>query len=360
MALKLVGQTVRTISIIISNYNYARYLEEAIQSALSQTYEHVQVIMVDDGSTDHSSQIIKKYEGKITTIFKENAGQASAFNVGFDASVGDIVIFLDSDDVLLPETGARVVAAFERDPSLVKVHYRLEIIDHEGRSLGRFVPASNVALPQGDLRSRLLFAPDDIAYPPCSGNAFSSASLRHILPMPEEPWRISADVYLLNLSALLGPISAIDHVGGLYRLHDRNAVHRGALDLERIRHTIQRTRLTNAMLADLARSLEVVPAAASLRFASVTDLAQRLISVRLAPDLHPIADDRAFSLAVSGVAASLRRRDLSYSRRILYCGWFTAASILPKGITRWLSERLVLAWQSGGVRRATTSDRHPR
>jgi hypothetical protein len=350
----------QTISIIITNFNYARYLEAAIQSALSQTYDRVQVIVVDDGSTDHSSEIIKEYEAEIMPIFKANGGQASAFNVGFHASDGDIIIFLDADDVLRPETAARVAREFERDPSLAKVHYRLEIVDADGHSLGRVVPVSSVPLPQGNLRDRLLVAPGDFAYPPCSGNAFSARVLRQILPMPERAWRISADTYLLNVSPLLGSVSALEQVGGSYRLHDTNAVHSSSFDLERIRQTIQRTHLTNAMFADRARALQLVPAAESIRFTSVTDLAQRLMSMRLAPELHPIADDRALSLAVSGVAASLRRGDLSYSRRALYCGWFAAAGILPQGVTRRLSKRLFRAWQSGEVRRAATGEGYAR
>jgi glycosyltransferase involved in cell wall biosynthesis len=92
------------VSIIISSYNYARYLPEAIDSALQQTYSNTEVIVVDDGSKDASPDIITSYGNKIIAVLKSNGGQASSMNAGFNESKGDIIIFLDSDDTLYPET----------------------------------------------------------------------------------------------------------------------------------------------------------------------------------------------------------------------------------------------------------------
>ena len=92
---------------IISNYNYERFLEEAIDGALDQTYSNVEVIVVDDGSTDDCRRIIAGYGKRIVTVSKENGGQASACNVGFQASKGEIVIFLDAEtcSYLPPSSG---------------------------------------------------------------------------------------------------------------------------------------------------------------------------------------------------------------------------------------------------------------
>lgn len=86
------------VSIIVNNYNYERYLSEAIDSAIAQTYTHTEVIVVDDGSTDKSREIIANYGDRITPVLKENGGQASAFNTGLATSKGEIIIYLDSDD----------------------------------------------------------------------------------------------------------------------------------------------------------------------------------------------------------------------------------------------------------------------
>src|SRR5713226_4036240 len=90
------------VSIIITSYNYGRFLTECIDSALSQTHRPTEVIVVDDGSTDHSSDIIRGYGDRIRATLKPNEGPASSWNLGFTQSRGEFVLFLDSDDALLP------------------------------------------------------------------------------------------------------------------------------------------------------------------------------------------------------------------------------------------------------------------
>ena len=91
------------VSVIVNNYNYGHFLSEAIDSALAQTYTRTEVIVVDDGSTDDSSEIIAGYGDRIIPVLKENGGQASAFNAGFAKSRGDVICFLDADDYLFPQ-----------------------------------------------------------------------------------------------------------------------------------------------------------------------------------------------------------------------------------------------------------------
>ena len=83
------------VSVLINNYNYQQYLEQAIDSALAQDYVPIEIIVVDDGSTDDLRSIIGRYGSKIRAVFKSNGGQASAFNAGVNASRGDILCFLD-------------------------------------------------------------------------------------------------------------------------------------------------------------------------------------------------------------------------------------------------------------------------
>src|SRR5687767_6151914 len=84
------------VSIIIDNYNYARFLPAAIDSALGQTYPNTEVIVVDDGSTDTSREVIRSYGGRVVPVLKENGGMMSAYNAGFSVSRGEVVVFLDS------------------------------------------------------------------------------------------------------------------------------------------------------------------------------------------------------------------------------------------------------------------------
>ena len=115
-------------SIIINNYNYGRFLADAIESALAQTYQNTEIIVVDDGSTDESRDLIGRYGNRIIAVLKGNGGQASAYNAGFAVATGDIVCFLDSDDTLSETAMTEAAAAFQ-DSQLVKVEWQLEIMD---------------------------------------------------------------------------------------------------------------------------------------------------------------------------------------------------------------------------------------
>lgn len=107
----------RLVSVLINNYNYGRFIGEAIESVLSQTYQNWELIVVDDGSSDDSVEAAEafrnKYPEKIQVISKDNGGQASAFNVGVSAARGDIIAFLDSDDCWYADKLAEIVRAHE-------------------------------------------------------------------------------------------------------------------------------------------------------------------------------------------------------------------------------------------------------
>lgn len=94
-------------SVVICNFNYARFVGDAIQSALDQNYpsDHVQVIVVDDGSTDGSRRVYERFtgDGRFHVVLQENRGQSAAFAAGVAVALGDYVCFLDSDDVFLPD-----------------------------------------------------------------------------------------------------------------------------------------------------------------------------------------------------------------------------------------------------------------
>lgn len=115
------------VSILINNYNYGRFLKEAIDSAVNQSYQSIEVIVVDDGSTDDSREIISSYGDRIKTILKENGGQASAFNQGFASSQGEIICFLDSDDLFRPDEVVAIVHDFQKDQEIGWHFHNLEL-----------------------------------------------------------------------------------------------------------------------------------------------------------------------------------------------------------------------------------------
>lgn len=210
-----------TASVIISSYNYAAFLPAAIESALAQAHPRTEVIVVDDGSPDDSPRVIRGFGDRVRAILKPNAGQASALNAGFAASSGDVVVFLDSDDLLDPCAVADVVAAM--DASVSKMHWPLRQVDGCGRTLPNLVPGDE--LPHGNLREIVLrHGPrsDEYIWPPTSGNAFSRAFLRQVLPMPETPYRTCPDLYLCGLAPLYGNVTNSPAPLGAWRVHDEN------------------------------------------------------------------------------------------------------------------------------------------
>jgi len=108
----------RTVSIIIPVYNDEEHIARAIESALAQTLEEVEVIVVDDGSTDGTSEVLKTYEGQIFHIRQQNRGMAAARNAGIRASCGDYVCFLDSDDTFTPDKVEIQAACLDDDPDV--------------------------------------------------------------------------------------------------------------------------------------------------------------------------------------------------------------------------------------------------
>ena len=111
---------------------------QAIQSARGQTYRPIEIIVVDDGSTDESRSILARQPEDITVVLRENGGQAAAFNSGLAKSTGRLVAFLDSNDMLAPHAIATVVEQWSDDFS--KLQFPLEIVDREGASTGLRMP----------------------------------------------------------------------------------------------------------------------------------------------------------------------------------------------------------------------------
>jgi len=107
------------ISIVTVVYNGDKFLEKAIQSVINQTYENVEFIIIDGGSTDNSVDIIKKYEAKVDYwVSEDDSGQSDAFNKGFSLCQGELVSWVNGDDILLPGAIKEVVNLYNRKPSL--------------------------------------------------------------------------------------------------------------------------------------------------------------------------------------------------------------------------------------------------
>jgi glycosyltransferase involved in cell wall biosynthesis len=330
------------VSIIVDNYNCDRYLGQAIDSALHQTFQPVEVIVVDDGSTDDSRAIIQEYDGRILPVFKQNGGQASAFNAGFACSQGEVVIFLDADDVLFPDTVEKVVQALRDHPDISKIQYRLEVIDERGERTGLLKPRIDQQLPNGDLKRNVLAFPDDLLWQPTSGNAFPAWVLSRIFPMPEEEYRICADYYLSNLSPLFGLVKSIQSPCGGYRIHSANRHHTSQFNLERTRQIIIRSVRTHGYIGEYRKHLgldEITGQSFSPR--SITLVSHRMISLKLDPERHPYQGDHMIPLCLTGMRASFSHFDLPLQTRLVYLFWCLTLLLAPKFAVKRLAEKFL-------------------
>ena len=105
------------VSVIIPSYNYAEYLSTTLNSVLAQRLEDIEVVLVDDGSTDATADVLKSYRDRIDYIYQEKAGLSAARNTGINNSTGEFILFLDADDILGPGSIASQVKYLQRNPS---------------------------------------------------------------------------------------------------------------------------------------------------------------------------------------------------------------------------------------------------
>jgi hypothetical protein len=331
------GPAAPSVDIVINNYNYGRFLPAAIESACNQNHDKVRVIVVDDGSSDESREVLARYRGQVIAVLKENGGQASALNTGMEHCESDIVLFLDADDTLKPQAATRVAAAFAADPRLAKVQFRMEVIDAEGQPTGMLKPPVHLPMPRGDQRKAELAFPFDLAWLPTSANAFRVDLLREILPIPERAFpRCGADWYLIHLMTLFGSVDSLEETCGCYRVHGANNYEpaRPQLDLAHVRQTIGFAQTTSEALLRLAAELDLPHPD---RILSLADLGNRIVSLRLQPELHPIAGDSRRRLLADSARAARRRSNVSAAMKLVFAAWFAAIATAPKGLARRLA-----------------------
>jgi glycosyltransferase involved in cell wall biosynthesis len=212
----------KLVSVIISNYNYGQFLNDAVDSALNQTYKPVEIIVVDDGSTDNSREIIKSYGNRITAILKENEGLISAWNKGYAKSTGDIICFLDSDDYYAPRKVESIVKKYGECPQIGWCFHYLKNVDSSGHSLPKEEEEKDFDGPL-DLREDMIKGKTRLSYymPPTSGLSFKRTLLDQILPIAEtivDPY----DKFLQLAPLVLSPGYHIQERLAVRRFHGTN------------------------------------------------------------------------------------------------------------------------------------------
>lgn len=208
---------------IIDNYNYQSYLVEAVESVLNQTTKFDEIIIVDDGSTDRSRQIIQhkwSSDSRIKIIFKPNGGQMSAFNAGFEACCGDLICFLDSDDIYHPSYLEKSLCFYRDRPECDFAFCGYEKFDLVSETVIPFADRPDLGITAIQVNERRTFLGG-----PTSTLSMKRALAEKILPYPyAEEWRSRADDVLILGSSLAGAHKfSNSEILVRYRVHTENA-----------------------------------------------------------------------------------------------------------------------------------------
>ena len=324
----------RRLSIVITNYNYEQYLGTAIKSALDLRWDDTEVIVVDDGSTDGSRAVIEGFGNRVRVLLTENASQRVAANRGYAMSTGDVVVFLDSDDVLPPDLPVRLAEAWS--PSVSKVQFQMQRIDESGHSIGDPFPQFRPVPTSADIR-RWVTTTSAYPTPPGSANAYARWFLDRIFPLQPEVGDAS-DSACLAAAPFLGEVVSVPDVVVGYRQHSANDSDLTKDDFRFPREVARaraRWRFARQTVGELADQVDEGPL-----FRSRELLQLRIASRRVAPQARPLPKDNWVRMLLDSVRSPFQIGPESFSRRVLVSAWCLAMLVVPsRGVRRLLTAR---------------------
>jgi hypothetical protein len=324
------------VSIIIVNYNNARFLGAAIDSAFGQEYPLCEVIVVDDCSTDNSRAIIARYGDAIRSVLREaNGHQIAALNSGWPLARYPILIFLDSDDLLFPHA-ARTVASVWTTKT-VKAQFPLESIDEAGRRIGHVAPKYPSDLSTAVLKAQLLHTGQSHSSPG-SGNAYSRSLLDRVSQDGGFDLKNLRNYWMDNIlecnAPFYGDVVTINEPLVCYRKHDSNLIYSSRIDHARFEKLAHTCLLKLDYLASRCRHWGIEFDVADVRDRSIHLLECQLIAAKVAPAGIPHEP----------IDGTLRRALRAYCTtpgpllpRILLAIWLFSVAVTP----RTLAKRLI-------------------
>jgi hypothetical protein len=334
------------ITIIIKSYNYEQYLRDAIQSVLAQSLPPSEIIVVDDGSTDGSRNIIAEFQHRVTVILREHQGETNVVNAAFAASRGQIIMYLDADDALNPSACEELVAAWR--PDCVKVQFALEIMDADGSLTGAIEPIFPPDYGAAAVR-RSFAATNTYIWPPTSGNAYARWFLDQILPLAPSHFPRAVDGILSTIAPLFGEICTVGKPLGRYRIHGGNMWALSNFSVKRIDEYLAQRQREIDHLRSVAREKGVSLSDSNPLDHSLAFLRYRLASAKLGP--------RRSRQGAGPLRICLRARrclaDLNLPRRqrTLELLWFVVVALSFRPLARPLIELRMAAGRSPWLNR---------
>ena len=318
------------VSVVIPNYNYEAFVGAAIESALALDWPQVQVIVVDDGSTDGSRLVIGRYADRVETVLQPNAGQLAACNAGFARARGEVVFFLDSDDMLHPSVVRRLAPLWHAGVS--KVQFQMRSVDAQGRALGGVFPQFPAETPTPAEITRWSLTTSAYPTPPGSGNAYARSFLEKIFPQDDANGTI-ADSGPLAAAPFLGEVLTVPEPLVSYRVHGKNDGAMSEIDGAKFAREVSRTQARFAYAQSIARraGLDMKDSALDR---SLSYLPYRLASLRLVAEKHPIPGDNRFKLLADVLQAAMAPQGVSGKGRITLVVWSLLVALLPLAAAR--------------------------
>jgi glycosyltransferase involved in cell wall biosynthesis len=323
------GDPVIKLSIIIANYNFRDFVGAAIESALAVDWPNKEVIVVDDASTDDSKTIIEGFRASVTAFFRPKSHQLGSHMFGFEQSTGEIIIFLDSDDLLEPEVMQEITKVWRSGVS--KVQFRMNLIDATGAQLGTAIPQFP---PKGDpdkLRRNFLRT---MAYttPQGTGNAYSRDFVQQAYSMATGTMRWS-DTVLLTLAPILGDVLTIGRPLARCRIHTANNTGLRSLDPAKIRERLEEDIDKAALFLSVSRQLRLPVPRDPLRY-SLNHLQYRLVSYLLKSSAHSFPEDTLSTLVYRLILSAIRSSQMPFRDRAILIVWAIVCALAPQYLRR--------------------------
>lgn len=322
------------LSIVISNYNYERFVGKTIESALDLDWPNKEIIVVDDGSTDGSWSIIQGFSDKgIVALQQENARQLRAQILGYSHCHGDLVIFLDSDDLLATDL-MQHVRPLLRD-GISKIQVRMAVIDSEGNFTGTSYPQLSDAMSPLAIRN---WAEQTFEYPtpPGSGNIYTRRFLETLFPI-EDLFDRSLDPYVLSTAPHAGDVITINKPLVYYRVHGSNQAAMADLNVDKfateVSRTLARYEFSKQYCQKNGYRVPSSPLGKSVQF-----LLLRAASFRLSPARHPIEGDSGVKIAYHAIKTFFQPHYYSRKASFALCLWAVAIALSPAHLARRLAQ----------------------
>ena len=322
----------RRLSVVIPNYNYDEYVAVAIESALAVEWSDVEVIVVDDGSTDGLLSIIQEYADRVTVVTQQNSGPREACNAGFARSTGDVVIFLDSDDVLDPSIAIELSAVWRVGVS--KIQVQMERIDRQGASVGSIFPRFDNVPDPATIR-HWMRRTSAYPTPPGSGNAYSREFLVQLFPV-DGRCGDAADSACLAAAPFLGDVLTIPLPLVSYRVHGENRSNLVA-DPNRFTRQVERAYQRQLFAVEVSGDSPARPLAALFRGRPL--LQMRVAERRMVGGPVPIPTDGRWRMLGDAFASIAAPGPESFAQRILIAGWCIAVLAAPRPLAHRLVRR---------------------